>query len=236
MLISLCTPVMNRAWDLKKCLPSRIKAVNNSPPAEIMILDYNSQDDLAEYVRSVIDAKPFKRKGLFKRKGFITYRKYTGRDYYHLAHAWNLALKSSKGDYIGNLSADVKLHEDFVKFIRTAIEEHGYDWMSIGRQNGIVLCKRQLFMDVGGYDEQFEYYGSEDKDLIRRLKRYKLNRGIIPGQLRNFTYTHHKQKIKNYRGNMTKREMMVMNAAIRQENEKNNVMIANQGKEWGEWT
>jgi len=234
MLISLCTPVMDRTGDLRKCLPSRIIAANNSPPVELVILNYNSHDDLDDYIKSVIKSKPFKRKGLFGKKSFITYRKYTGRDYYHLAHAWNLALKSSKGDYILILGADTIIHEDFVSFVRKAIEKHHYPWMSIGRQNGIILCERQLFMDVGGYDEQFEYYGSEDKDLIRRLKRHKLNRGIIPGHLRKLIYTHNKKKIKNYRGNMTKREMMVMNAAIRQENEKNNVMIANQGKEWGE--
>jgi len=228
MLISLCTPSMNRKRALKKCLQSRIKAANNSPPVEIVILDYNSTDGLKRYIKNIKKSKPF------VEGNFLTYQRYTGRNYYHLAHAWNLAAKASKGDYIVIFGTDAFLHEDFFSFIREAIEKHQYEWMSVGRQNGTIVCKRQVFMDIGGYDENFEYYGSEDKDIIRRLKHGGFKRGVIPGNLRKITYTYNKDKIKNYRGNLTKKEMMVLNADIRHENEKKNILIANQGKEWGQ--
>ena len=107
---------MGRTHYFKKCLPSIIGAANESPPVEIVIINYNSKDDLEEYVKAVINAKPFKRKGIFTRKqSFITYRKYTGRDYYHLAHAWNLAIKTAKGKYVNTSGCDVIYGKDFFK-------------------------------------------------------------------------------------------------------------------------
>ena len=46
MLISLCLPCHNRTHDLKRVMPYLLGAANFSPPVEIVVIDYNSQDDL----------------------------------------------------------------------------------------------------------------------------------------------------------------------------------------------
>ena len=51
MIISYCIPVHNRTYDLRETLPGIIRAASKSPPVEVVILDYNSQDNLAAYVR-----------------------------------------------------------------------------------------------------------------------------------------------------------------------------------------
>ena len=41
---------MNRTYDLKKTLPLTIQAADASPPVEIVVLNYNSKDDLEDYI------------------------------------------------------------------------------------------------------------------------------------------------------------------------------------------
>ena len=53
--ISFCIPCMGRAHDLKKTMPHLIKAAIKSPPVEIVILDYNSKDDLEKYIKGKAD-------------------------------------------------------------------------------------------------------------------------------------------------------------------------------------
>ena len=91
-------------------------------------------------------------------------------------------------------------------------------------------------ISIGGYDERFECYGSEDKDISRRLRQSGCKDGLLPPDLRTRIRTPNNEKIKNYRGNMTKHEMMTKNAAIREENKRNKVLVVNEGIEWGQWS
>lgn len=218
MLISLCIPVHNRAYDIKLVMPSLIKAANNSPPAEIAILDYNSTDDLYEYVQSLNDPN-------------IIYRKYSGRSYYHMAHARNLSVLMSSGEYVSIMSADIYVTPNFITIIREKIAS-GCIWI-YGRHAGLIVIRRDEFIAAGGYDERFEFYGPEDKDLNDRLRR----RGLTPCWFINvFSYnkTFDEEKTKNYRLKLTKREMAEMMYIIYRENIANKILVANPDG-WGDW-
>jgi len=52
-LISICIPCKNRTYDLKKTIPHIIRAANISPPVEIVVINYGSEDDLNEYISFV---------------------------------------------------------------------------------------------------------------------------------------------------------------------------------------
>jgi len=227
--ISYCVPVHNRTYDLRKAFPSIVKAANFSPPVEIAILNYDSFDDLEHYMLTEMwETK-------LEEKNTITYSVYYGKGYYHMAHARNVSAKRSEGYYLVLSSADIILPENFFLHIREHLKEDDYLWLRHpDRWVGVIAVQREEFMSAGGYDERFEFYGKEDKDLIKRLER----RGgkwttlstrpiIIP--------TPNEDKIKNYRLKLTKKDMGSRAKKIYYENIKNKVLIANEGKDWGSW-
>jgi len=217
-LISLCVPVHNRTFDLKMVMPGWIEAANNSPPVEIVVLDYNSTDDLYEYIQSLNNQN-------------ITYRKYSGRSYYHMAHARNLSVLASSGEYVSIMSADIYVTTNFISTLREKIAT-GCVWM-YGRHAALITLKRDEFIAAGGYDERFEFYGPEDKDLNDRLRR----RGLVPCWFPNvfgYNKTFDEEKTKNYRLKITRREMAEMMYVIYRENIANKVLVANPNG-WGSW-
>jgi len=200
-------------------MPYTIKEAKSSPPVEICVLDYNSQDDLAQFVAET---------------GGVTYHRYIGRDHYHMAHAYNLAAKLSAGEYIVIMGADAIIKNGYIKAIRGLIEQ-GCIWMRGKHKKGIIACRRQEFIDAGGYDERFEFYGGEDKDLEYRLRRRGKKFGLVPNGMVDTIITPNSKKLKNFRVQMTKKEMVLYAKRIRDENNRKGVLVANEGKKWGQW-
>lgn len=228
MLISLCAPCHNRTYDLKIALPTWIEAANFSPPAEIIVLNYNSPDDLEEYMEKMQSVH-------LAEGNSLVHLKYTGRNYYHMAHARNLAVLSSSGEYFIGLSADSLMSKNSIKAIRKYIAEYNVTWMRIRKNFGIIICKRDEFIDAGGYDERFEFYGPEDKDLGARLMRRGHQPISISIKYIGYILTPNSEKAKNYRLKISKREMSKILKPIYLENREKNILVANEGKEWGQW-
>lgn len=226
-LISFCIPVHNRTYDLKKTMPYLIESANASPPVEIMILDYNSPDDLTDYIREVLDSKSL------INGNCLSYAKYSGRNYYHMAHARNLSVKASSGSVIVIMSADIYPSSEFVPTIRKMIPH--YAWLYDVRYRGVIAIHRQEFIDAGGYDERFEFYGPEDRDLESRLHRRGCQGGILPPGLLNVFSTPDEVKVKNYRLFLSKKEMSRQMRPIYDENVRNNVLVVNLEQGWGQW-
>jgi GT2 family glycosyltransferase len=228
-LFSFCIPVHNRTRDLKRTLPRMIEAANASPPVEIAILDYNSRDDLADYIAS-LDGRVTLTGG-----SRLAYTHYGGRDYYHMAHARNLSVLASSGQYLVIFSADLIPLPDFIPSARRMMAEGGYAWLHDGvRFVGVLVIQRQAFLDAGGYDERFEFYGPEDKDLIARLRRRGCSEGQYPEELLDIIDTPDHEKVRHYRLPMTKQEMGALGRTIFEENKKKRALVANPGG-WGSW-
>ena len=218
MLISLCIPVHNRTHDLKAALPFLLIAAKHSPPTEIVIIDYNSQDDLTKYIFELDDPT-------------VKYFKYTGRDHYHMAHARNLTIRAAQGEYVVILSADICPAKGFIAIVRDMLKD-GYVWMHGQLYTGAIVCQRAELVAAGGYDERFEFYGPEDTDLNDRLTRRGGKFGLLPPLL-NIIPTPNEQKIRNYRLPLSKREMYQRMKPIYEENKAAKTLVANQGQEWG---
>lgn len=229
-LISICIPCHNRTYDLKKVMPSLIAAANASPPVEIVILDYNSPDNLQEYIKEA--------RGLgFKKGTSLTCVKYGGVDYYRMAHARNLSVLASVGEYIVISCADIILSENYFEVVREMLSEGDYMWMGHNlRFIGVVVCKREEFISAGGFDERFEFYGKEDKDLVLRLERRGGKTARLPAGLLRLIPTPKEEKLKNYRLKLSRKEVKKLSTPIYEENIKNEVLVANVGKGWGKWT
>lgn len=212
-----------------------IASGNASPPVEFAILDYNSQDGLNGYIET---ARELCANGVF-----ITYAQYMKREYYHMAHARNLSVLASHGEYIIVSSADILFDEEFIGYIRSRLVAEDLIWMHGGGKffNGVMAVKRQEFIDAGGFDERFEYYGPEDKDLNDRLARRGGKCGVYPWRMLDLIPTPNDVKVKNYDlsrfagKHVIKREMNRLMKEIYRENNANRVLVANQGKGWGSW-
>lgn len=228
MLISICSPCMNRVHDLKKTLPYRLEAANESPPVEIVVLDYNSRDDLRDVMAHFIasaELAPGNR---------ITYKRYTGRETYHQAHAYNLSILAGSGEYFCLLGADAYPEPGYIQVVRNLIGE-GCAWGHAKDLCGFIFCQRQEFIDAGGYDERFEFYGPEDRDLNDRLTRRGGKFGLVPKGLMHVIPTPERDKVANYRVKGNKSQLSRQMAVFYHENAANNVLVANQGQEWGSW-
>jgi len=247
MIISICIPNMNRTYDLKQTLPKTIQAINNSPPAEIVVLDYDSKDDLEEYIKTTKDT-------VFLEEGnTLLYTKSPNHPYFSISHSRNLAALASHGEYIIILDADISPHEDFINYIRELIEKENPIWMcekgltiegfTAGR---IPVVKRDEFISAGGYDERFNVCGPEDKDICMRLHRRGGKFIAFPHSLTDEIYTPRKEKIRNLNLELYKDELpkgkgwtkLVMSRTMRkiyEENNANKALVANEGKEWGKW-
>lgn len=226
MLISVCTPVMNRTDDLKRVMNVRIDAAMSSLPVEFVILSYNSHDDLREFVVGELKRR-CEAVGIL-----LTYREYKGNEYYHQAHAYNLSVKSSRGEYICIMGADTYPKDGYFQTIRE-LAEFGVEWMEDKRFRGAVCVRRDVFDAVGGYDERFEFYGPEDRDLAVRLMRYGAKKSTISNLLGN-NPTPDEIKVANYRVKGTKHELSKLMRPIFDENVRNDVVRVNP-KGWGEW-
>ncbi len=182
-------------------------------------MDYGSTDDLFEYIKSL---------------DYATYYRYNS-NYFHKAHAFNLAILASKGEYFVLLGADAYPHRDYIKTIRQLIAQ-GCIWMRANELCGIIACQRQEFINAGGYDERFEFYGPEDRDLDLRLQRRGSKFGLVPNGLMSVIPTSNEDKVKNFRLKLSRREMSKLMRPIYEENSANYVLVANQGQAWGQWT
>lgn len=230
MVISLCVPAMNRTDDLRLVLPTMIRSANASPPVEIVILDYNSSDGLECYINDVRNEAPLAEGNILR------YFRYTKPQYYHMAHARNLVTRLSSGEYFMMLATDALLSEDAIQIIRRLIEEEHYIWMTRYKfYMGNVVCQREEFIAAGGYDERFEFYGPEDRDLNARLGRRGSKHGTLPDHIIDGIDTPKKKKSGNYRLQLNWHEMAELMYVHYRENNANQSLVANEGKEWGQW-
>ena len=226
--ISICIPSMNRTDDLRQVLPQLISAANACPPVEIVVLDYNSSDGLAEYITEAQAAK-------LTGGSRLTYRRYEGRDTYHMAHARNLSVRASTGDYALISSSDIIVGASYIRAVRERIAA-GYPWVyPSDRFVGVICVRRSEFDAAGGFDERFEFYGKEDRDLHARLVRRGVRAATVPDAGLSLIYTPWPKKLANYRPGVGRREMHKRSLKLYEQNVARGVLVANEGREWGAW-
>ncbi len=86
---------------------------------------------------------------------------------------------------------------------------------------------------AGGFDETFELYGPEGKELNERLVRRGLSQLTLPMDIVSQIPTSIKDKVRNYRTKLTRREMHNLGMLLWKENTSAKLMVANEGRDWG---
>jgi glycosyltransferase involved in cell wall biosynthesis len=227
-LISFAIPCHNRLHDLRRAMPYMLEAANASPPVEIFVLDYASTDGLYDYLKELLEFTDI------AENNQLSFKHYEGRTYFHRAHAFNLAVLNSGGEYFCLLGADAIPAKGYVLAVRKLIND-GCIWGHASNACGIIFCKRDEFIDAGGYDERFEFYGGEDRELEARLQRRGGKFGFVQRGLMRVIQTSNEDKIKNHRLQLSKHEMIKRTHVILDENNADEIMVANINKEWGKW-
>jgi N-terminal domain of galactosyltransferase len=222
--ISYMIPCKERLYNLVKTLPSVLGAAACSPPVEVIVCDYNSRDATSSYVGG-LDSPQLK------------LIRYTGRDYFHMAHARNFMARCSSGEWLLQGSTDVAFGDSFFVKLRAAIETQTGDYYMFGWKSwpGYTVVRRQDFFDAGGFDERLEFYGSEDRDLIERLWRRGLGARILPWREFEMTVIANTkdEKAAHYRPGLSQNAMVRHNIGIYRENVRRGVLVANEGVAWG---
>jgi glycosyltransferase involved in cell wall biosynthesis len=87
------------------------------------------------------------------------------------SHARNLGALAAASEYLLFLDADVFLSPNVLERIKSQVQPNSFFCHLQADRNlfGACLCPRMSFEKVGGYDEQFEGWGGEDRDLYDRL-------------------------------------------------------------------
>ncbi len=214
MLFSYCIPIRNRASDFKDSLPTILAAARRSRPVEIVVLDYGSTDCLKSCLG------PY-----FAEIKYV----FVEAPYFHMAHARNLAMISGRGDYLISSNADTLLRETYFEVIRELVKKTGCDVALAGaKKNGVIVVKRDEFIKAGGFDERFEFYGPEDRDLVNRLKRRGLDVGYYNPKLLSDIPTPNKKKAQGYRLPISKWDMKDLMHPIFRKNEAEGKLTANE--------
>lgn len=166
------------AHHLKETLPQNI---SDNPPSEDMdvefvVLNYNSQDDLHEWITT----DPVMAQHI--ESGLIRYGRTTEPEHFHMAHAKNMAHRMATGDVLVNLDADNFAGKGFASFLQDlfskdrdiitspshkvsrffAPEERGF----VGR----IAVSKENYFELGGYNENIQGWGGDDNDFTQRAK------------------------------------------------------------------
>ena len=171
VLLSYCISIMNRLHQLEKTLRENID--NSSDKSEFIIVDYNSNDGLKNYIYTNFEKEIL--------SGKIIYYYTEKIKIWHASICKNTTHIRANGKYLINLDCDNFIGVDGDNLILNSFYENGGD-IIISQTNSIVSSgnggrisiSKQNFINLGGYDETFYPMGYQDYDLIERAKKYGL--------------------------------------------------------------
>jgi glycosyltransferase involved in cell wall biosynthesis len=169
--ISFCVINMNRLYHLRETLLKNIADALEYPDSEIILLDYNSSDEMEQWSREHLS-------DYINDNKLIYYKTFEPKIYSH-SHSKNLAFKLAGGDLVCNINADNYIGEGFADYVNQAFREMPASFLvgdnvlireQFRGTAGKVCLFRDDFMHVGGFDERMTVYGWEDTDFTNRLQ------------------------------------------------------------------
>lgn len=229
--VSLCTTCMNRTYDLKKTFLRNLADNIEYPNVEFVLLNYNSQDDMDEWVKKYLMG--------WIEDGIISYFKTIEPEFYDMGHSRNVAFKAAAGDIVNNIDADNYTNRDFASYINKLADIQPKNAVFVkGKRmmHGRLGFYKDEFIASGGYDEELIGYGFDDHNLLYRHMNHgskmmwwnklcPMDRIKTPNDL----------KSKNMETDDWK-ETEKLNKQITMEKIENGFKVANQGKNWGHAT
>jgi len=131
--------------------------INQNKNIEWIIVDCGSDDGMSDFMMNNIKLER------------IHYYQTLDYNEYSIPIAKNFAARLSSGDYFFNLDVD-----NFVSNSIENIKKYNPDgiWCNIFRKGvyGRIGCSKDVFKEVGGYDESFLPAGCHDTDFVKRCE------------------------------------------------------------------
>ena len=175
---------MNRTHHLKQTLIKNIEDNSDYDNWEIVLLDYNSQDGMEDWVKE-------KAAGYIA-SGKVIYYQTPDPDKFNHSHAKNVAFNLATGDIVCNINADNFTGLHFASYVNESFNKKSNQVLTpiyFTGQNkdkmpprdimGKVCVRKNDFLKVNGFDESMAMYGFEDYDFINRLELANINRAPI---------------------------------------------------------
>lgn len=171
MKISFCTTCMNRLFHLKQTILKNIEHASSYANFEFILLDYNSQDELEDWVKENLSK--------YIDSGVVKFYQTKEPKYWCAAHAKNIAHKMATGDVLINIDSDVLIPEGFCEYIKDLFSSGNRVVLSFESSDiygndgcaGIVGATRNDFYSVNGYDESISLgWGYDDMNYQFRVR------------------------------------------------------------------
>ncbi|MBI4549756.1 MAG: polysaccharide pyruvyl transferase family protein [Candidatus Omnitrophica bacterium] len=175
--ISYCTPCMGRLHHLKKTILRNLRDNERWPAVEFLLLNYGSDAAVEKWAERHLKK--------WISAGRVKYCRTEFYPHYHMAHAKNVSHLLASGDIVCNLDADNFTGKDFTPFLRDLFQGgrwglvHSH-WKLRRQSMGRLAMRKEDWMDLGGYDESFTGWGSEDRDLMFRAIDAGIQRFLVP--------------------------------------------------------
>jgi hypothetical protein len=166
---------MNRLEHLQKTLEKNILDNFLVDDVEFVVLDYNSQDGLEEWMSQFMMK--------YIEMGVLVYYRTTEPTCYLRSHSRNMVFRLAQGNIVCNLDADNFLGKGFAEFMMEEFRDKKdiFYISALYKRDvfGRVCLKKIDFTSVKGYNEALVGYGLEDADLFERLLNKNLEQCIF---------------------------------------------------------
>ena len=182
--ISFCIVCMNRLHQLKETLIKNITDNANYEQLEFVVLNYNSEDGMDEWIRQELAS--------YIASGKVNYYYTREPQCFSHSHSKNVMFKLAKGDIVCNVNADHFTGVNYAEYINEVFKKDALsvlttvDYFNTDKNYnppsdvfGKVCVRKSDFLQVSGFDEHMTGYGFEDWDFINRLELSGLKRILI---------------------------------------------------------
>lgn len=164
-MVSLCISCCDRQWQIEKTLAENLSVLG--PEDEIVLVNYGSRDGLTDWIWSNFQDAI--------QENALRYFDVKSRCSWSSPKAKNLSHRLAQTSYVFNLDADNFVTVNDMNHIRKSAQQEAciQQWTanlddgSFGR----IGLPKNLFFEIGGYDESFLPMSFQDTDLIIRLEK-----------------------------------------------------------------
>jgi len=237
--MSFCMSCMNRLYDLRETLPSNLKRNESYPYSNFVLLNYNSQDGLDNWVQDNM------REHI--ESGRLVYFKMVvpRPKYFNFSHARNVSLLAADGEIVNNLDPDNWIYNDKYRKQKGMCWAEYLNTLANQQNSKAIFAKGRRYMHgrwgfykdefvnaLGGCDEELEVY--EDYDIVIRAWHLGYTMYWWNGCFGGRIHTGKKERQVGCESNFF--EMTERSIATSQRNVENKIFKANIGKQWGKAT
>lgn len=180
--LQLITTCMGRLQHLQQTLPTWLA----QPDLDVIVVDYSCPQHSGDWAAT--------------QGPRVTVVRVPGESHFNVSKARNAGFAQSDAEWIGFIDADILLRPGFMAGMTPLLSPRHYLMADVHRGDlmGTCFLAREVVKEVGGYDEAFQGWGTEDRDFWERLDRRGLSRVSFPESLLGFIPHGNELRIQNH--------------------------------------